>query len=203
MVGLHIRFYNPIKNDDVILCIPYPNIDYFTWKHLKDYKDDKDLINILDDILRFLDCRNETSVGRICMTTFPIYGIKMQEFYYYLDKIRNQFIYNEYINKLIELHVVNLIFEHDYPYIKTDNKDKTPKKRKYTANKFYRNITHDLFTNETVYVYINPKTGEEIQSKNPDLLEELNAPKPKKKRSSRITIPINNMTFDFNINKKE
>ena len=56
-----------------------------------------------------------------------------------------------------------------------------------------------MFTDKTNYIYSNLKTGDEIISDNPDLLEELNKPKEKKKKDKTpkiINLP-EGFTFKF------
>ena len=58
-----------------------------------------------------------------------------------------------------------------------------------------------MFTNKKVYIYENARTKEKIESNNPDLLDELNAPKKKERKKSikikEVGVPISAMTFSF------
>ena len=59
----------------------------------------------------------------------------------------------------------------------------------------------DIFTGKETYIYENLRTLEKINVDNPNLLEELNAPKKKKvKKKKEVGVPISSMTFSF---KKE
>ena len=79
------------------------------------------------------------------------------------------------------------------PYIKI--------KKKLPENKFIKYTTKDIFTGKETYIYENLRTLEKINVDNPNLLEELNAPKKKKvKKKKEVGVPINSMTFSF---KKE
>lgn len=197
-----LMYVSPINNQQEELKLEYPSIDYMKFKSIYEYNNDFDLINILDKILKKLDCTIEYSCGRTCVTTFPIYNMTLSEYYFYLIRINNQFIYNNYIDKLIKRHIDNLIFEYEHPYIPPTNKKKvTSKKKKLPPNQFFKQVTHDLFTNKETYIYTNPRTKEEINSDNPNLLDELNAPKKRERKSSikikRGGVPISAMTFSF------
>ena len=190
-----IKYYDYIVNNYNILKLEYPNVDYEFWKRTKEFKNDIDLCKILDDILKNIDCRKEFNGCRMCMTTYPMYKIIISKYYYYLIKINNQELYNKYLDKLINLHNINVIFEYCNPIKKETKKIKT--KSKLPPNKYYRYLTHDLFTNEEIYLYINPRTNHEVRSNNPNLLEELNSKKKKVKQTKIASIPLTAMTFSF------
>lgn len=200
---LKLIFVNPITNQQEYLEIKYPYIDYFKFKRIREYNnDDTDLIAILDEILKKLDCTIEYSCGRNMMIAYPIYSITLSEYYFYLSRITNQFIYNEYIDKIIKRHIDNLIFEYKNPYIPPTKKKKfTIKKKKLPPNKFIKYVTHNLFTNEEEYIYFNTRTNQEIKSTNPNMLDELNTPKKKERKKSikikQVGVPMNAMTFSF------
>lgn len=192
---IEVTYHNYKINNKDILKIEYPDINYNTWKRTKEYNNDYDLCKILDSFLKDIDCTREFNGCRLCMTTYPIYKMIMSKYYYYLIKINNQFIYNKYLDKLINLHNYNIIYEYTNPI---NIKNKIEKKnKKQPPNKYYKYITHDLFTNEEIYLYINPKTNHEVRSTNPNLLEELNSPKKKIKQTKIDSIPLSAMTFSF------
>ena len=92
------------------------------------------------------------------------------------------------------------MFEIENPYKQKIQNNKTKTKTKKTIpNKFVKAVTKDLFTGEDIYVYENLKTGEIIKSKNPNLLDELNAPKEKEKKTKvkSISVSLDAMTFSF------
>ena len=190
---LQLEFVNPINSQLTCLNIRYPIIDYCTFKMIKEYSNDTDLIKILDSFLEDLDCTIEYDCGRPRMTSYPIYDIILSRYYFYLIKINNQFVYNDYVNKLIDRHIKNIIFEYENPYIRKATK------RKRKVNKFVKYETYDLFTNEKKYIYHNEYTNKEIESTNPNLLEELNSPKKKEHKKVIKTktkgVPISAMTF--------
>lgn len=199
---LPLNYVNPINNQEEILNIEYPRVDYMSFKSTKEYNNDYDLIVILDDIIKELDCTIEYDCGRPKVTTFPIYNMTLSEYYFYLSRIINQFIYNNYIDKVIKRHIDNLVFEYEHPYVPPVSKKKsTIKKKKLPPNKFFKQVTHDLFTGKEKYIYTNPRTGEEIMSNNPNMLDELNASKKKERKKSikikQTGVPISAMTFSF------
>ena len=196
---LKIDFDNPITNEHSRLVIQYPIINYQEWKRTSNYNNDKDITDILDKYLTYMDCTKEYSSGRPMMTTYPIYSIYCTFYFWFVIKLVNQFIYNQYINKLIQRHIDNLIFEHENPYIANIEKPKRKPKRA-KPNKFFKQTTIDMFTGEKIYYYDNPKTGEHIESKDGDKLKELNARKINK-AIKKSTVPLSAMTFSFK--KKE
>lgn len=199
---LPVNYVNPINNQEEILNIEYPRIDYMSFKSTKEYNNDSDLIVILDDIIKDLDCTIEYDCGRPRMTTFPIYNMTLSKYYFYLSRITNQFIYNKYVDKVIKRHIDNLVFEYEHPYVSPVSKKKsTTKKKKLPPNKFFKQVTHNLFTGKKKYIYINPRTKEEVISDNSNMLDELNASKKKERKKSikikETGVPISAMTFSF------
>lgn len=197
-----LTYVNPINNQQENLNLDYPKIDYIAFKRIYEYNNDSDLINILDDVLKDLDCTIEYDYGRLRMTTYPIYNMNLSKYYFYLSRITNQFIYNKYVDKVIKRHIDNLVFEHEHPYVPPISKKKsTTKKKKLPPNKFFKQVSHDLFTGKEKYIYTNPRTREEIMSDNPDMLDKLNTPKKKERRKSikikQTGVPISAMTFSF------
>lgn len=193
-----LSYVNPITEEINCLEVAYPIIDYGKFKRLHEYNSDSDLIKILDNILKDLDCTKEYNGVRFRTTTYPIYSMFLSDYYFYVNKIVNQFIYNEYIDKLIKRHIDNIVFEHDNPYIVNTKSNK--KKKKSPPNKFVKYTTKDMFTNKSKYVYCNYKTDEQIESDNPDLLDKLNSKISKRKQNNKrkqIGVPLSAMTFNF------
>lgn len=193
-----LNYVNPITDEINYLEVQYPIIDYGKFKRLHEYNNDSDLIKILDNILKDLDCTKEYNGVRFRTTTYPIYSMFLSDYYFYVNKITNQFIYNEYIDKLIKRHIDNIVFEHDHPYIVNTKTNK--KKKKSPPNKFVKYTTKDMFTNKSKYVYCNYKTDEQVESDNPDLLDKLNSKNSKHKQNNKrkqIGVPLSAMTFNF------
>lgn len=193
---LDILFFNPIISKKDVLSLKYPNVDYHYWK-CNTYYSDNGIKHSLDILLKDLDCSIEYSYGRPMSMDNLNYEYYLSNYYYYIIKFNNKSYYDIYIDKLIKLHINNIIFEYEYANRRIiENKPKKSKKR--PPNKFVRYITHDLFTNEKVYIYENLATKETIESSNPNLLDELNS-KNKTKRQTKIvsSISLNSMTFNF------
>lgn len=191
---IKIKFYNYNTHTNDDLLIEYPDVNYEYWKRTKEFKDDIELTNILDNILKDLDCTRKLGEQHLNSTIYPKYKFTLTSYYYYLIKLQDQFLYNKYLDKLINRHNYNIVYEKCLT-----NKPKEIKsspKKKTAPNKFYRYITHDMFTNEVIYLYINAKTGEEIRSSNPNLLDELNN-KKKIKQTKQNSISLDAMTFSF------
>lgn len=193
-----LSYVNPITDEINYFEVQYPIIDYGKFKRLHEYNNDNDLIKILDNILNDLDCTKEYNGVRFRTISYPIYSMFLSDYYFYVNKIVNQFIYNEYIDKLIKRHIDNIVFEHDNPYIVNTKSNK--KKKKSPPNKFVKYTTKDMFTNKSKYVYCNYKTDEQIESDNPDLLDKLNSKISKRKQNNKrkqIGVPLSAMTFNF------
>ena len=199
---LSLTYHNPISASDDVLNVDYPDIDYIEFKRTYEYNTDDDICKILNNIIKDLNCTIEYSYGRPMMTTNFNYKARMSDYYRYLLKLVNQLLYNKYIDKLIQRHIDNITFEYEHPYIpSTKNRKESKKKKKLPPNNYVRYVTHDMFTGEIIYHYINARTGDTIKSSNPDLLAELNVPKKKeRKKSIKIKsagVPISAMTFSF------
>lgn len=195
---MKLNYVNPITDEINYLEVQYPIIDYGKFKRLHEYNSDSDLIKILDNILKDLDCTKEYNGVRFRTTSYPIYSMFLSDYYFYVNKITNQFIYNEYIDKLIKRHIDNIVFEYDNPYIVNTKTNK--KKKKSPPNKFVKYTTKDMFTNKSKYVYCNYKTDEQVESDNPDLLDKLNSKISKRKQNNKrkqIGVPLSAMTFNF------
>ena len=189
---IQLMFHNPIFNNEDYLVFEESVIDYCNWRNIKDTKTDNDICEILNLLLIYLDCSRMLSGMPINRTTNIRYKDELGEYWYYLLKFNNQLLYNEYFDKLINLHTKNIIVEHSR--IKEDKPKVTKTKKPKVENKYFRYTTKDMFTNEEVFVYRNPKTGDEITSTNPDLLEELNKPKEKVRKRA---VDVSFMTFSF------
>lgn len=197
-----VKWINPLTLTEDVLNIERPKVEDSYWYHVEDCRTDDDVTNVLEDILKRLDCTREYDCGRPMMTTFLNYHSTFSDYYYYLLKLDNQITYNLYIDKLIKRHIENFLFEYAHPYIpKQVNKKKRNSKKRTVPNKFIKQESINMFTGEHTYFYTNPKTGEEYESSNPDFLEELKRRKKKEKAPKRGAVPISSMTFNFKKNK--
>lgn len=186
-----LKWINPLVNTEDVLKIERPFVDYTEWIYLS-YKE---TIPALDDLLKDLDCTREYNCGRPMMTTILNYNNKLSEYYYYLLRLDNYILYNEYVDKLIDRHVQNIIFEYEYPIApKIKSKPKRNSKKRTIPNTFIKQKSIDMFTGKEVYYYDNIKTGEHYESNNPDLITKIKKRKDKVKRTG---VPIEAMTFSF------
>lgn len=188
---------------EIIINTNYPNYSYNeTEKYfylLNKFNNIEDSINY---ILSDLDCTRLTKDGkRICTTNSFMYENYIYLYIRFLLRIKDYVLYNKYYNLLLKIHNNNLEFEKTFIEKPIDKKKKVVKSKKQKIdNKFIRKVTYDLFTNEPHYIYFNPKTGEEINSDNPNLLDELNnKTKNVRKVSKMVPVPTG-IVFNF---KKE
>lgn len=202
---MNLLYINPINNQQEVLTLNYPNVDYMYYSFVKSYSNDDDLIKILNTLLKELDCTRVYDNGFRFLTVYPMYSMVLSDFYYYLVKLNNQFVYNQFIDRVVAQHINNIVYEHNNPIVRDIKERPNPKdKRKTPPNKFFKSSEKDMFTGEVKYIYNNPKTGEEIISSDGNLLDELNAKKTKvKKTSPKKTkvekLDMSNITFNFNI----
>ena len=195
MNNLILKSINPISYQKYDIILKYYNINYKDWLNIDDIKSDNDLINKLNYLLKCLDCTIVYDFGRNCILNSNLYELISSEYYYYLLKFKNQILYNLYIDKYIEQHNKNILFDFHNPVCVE------PKKKKPKAKKgFIKQESRDLFSGEITYQYINLSTNETITSDDPNLLETLNKPKVriKKEKVTKVTsVPLSSMTFNF------
>lgn len=193
-----VKWINPLTNEEDVLIVERPFVDVIYWYHVIDCRNDTEICTVLNNILKELDCTREYSCGRPMMTYLSNYKITISNYYYYLLKLNNQFLYNNYINYLINRHIKNILFEYEHPYSPTKIvKKKRNSKKRIIEDKFIKQETIDMFTGNKKYFYINAKTGEQFESSNPNLVDELKQRKKKEKVSKRGAVPISAMTFSF------
>lgn len=197
-----ITYNNPISNneEDLIIDIDSPRYDYADFINNLALLYIGDIYKELNSILADLDCTRIFKSGRPMMIEYSQYKINIAKFLKLLYKIPGYSIYNEYIDKLINRHIENILFEFNNPIVK--KKPTNSKKQKAKPNKWIKAVTNDIFTGEERYIYENLKTGEIITSGNPDLLETLNAKKEKKTKEIKVKEQVDTslkyVTFSFN-----
>ena len=195
-----IIYNNPINNveESLNIDLEFINVDINKWHTYLYLLNNKSIYDILNDYLKDLDCTRIFKSGRPMMIEYPQYKIIMAEYIRFLNKISSFIIYNEYIDKLIQRHIDNILFEFNNPIVK--KKPTNSKKQKIKPNKWVRLETDDLFTGERKYIYENLKTGETITSGNPNLLETFNNSK-KKVKKEKVEQPkivsMNGLIFNF------
>ena len=201
-----ITYNNPINNveESLVVDIDMIYMDWCKWQNDQYLLQNKDLYDILDGYLVELDCSRVFKCGRPMMLCYTQYKIILSEFLKLLNKFPGYSIYNEYIDKFINLHENNIKFEFENPIVK--KKPTKAKKEKDKPNKWTKAVTNDIFTGEERYIYENIRTGELITSSNPDLLDTLNAPKKKEKKTKVVSTDLNfsvkGTVFNFKALKK-
>lgn len=139
---------------------------------------------LLDSLLSDLDATKLYKGNQVTPTNSWRYEETVERFIRTLFRIPlyDFVLYNNYVKLLLDRHNENLEFEANYqkpqPEVKKKTKGSTKKK---VPNLYIRTETHNLFTGELEYDYTNFATGDSFISPDPNLLEQLNAPKKKKK----------------------
>lgn len=181
----NINYYDPINKTESILKINKMPLNRIRLSTIQTYENDKDLENILRNILKDLNISKLVDGILRFTVESPRYQSMLSEYIYYLEKFNNHLKWNEYIDRLLATHTLNINFQKNYtPPVKgTINKTKSKVNNNNKAkNQFYRRETFDLFNEEKIYEYINPKTGEIIKSDNPNLCDKLNEELHKNKK---------------------
>ena len=192
-----------ITNEDIIYNHNLFNYSYLEWNRYC-YELDKYGDNYIYEIFKELNCDRYNKYGQqlISINDYE-YQLLLNNAIRVLDKFNDYLSYNSLFCNLICIHKNNVQICEEYSarpketeIHKTNRKsNKKPK----VKDEYLRSVSTDLFTGEPKYIYSNLKTGDEIISDNPDLLEELNKPKEKKKKATKVlSLPIG---FSFKLNK--
>ena len=178
--------------------IEYIEVGLVNWRTFPSYDNDFDTCCELERMLNSeLNCTRV--YNGVVFRTIHSYNYKYYCYIYYrlLLSLKNQLLYNKYVDKLIDNHNINIEM---YLNTKEDCTPKTKKKKTTTRkkkDKYIRETTTDIFTGETIYVYENTTTGEQITSKDGSLLDSLNGKVAKKKKNKAMPF-ISNISFKFN-----
>lgn len=190
-----LNFEHPITNEKCVLEIYNGERDRIALNRLRPFNTQVELITLIDETFTELDCSKLVSGMPLIIINSQRYKNALSDIYYYVNRLENILIQNEYITKIIDFHKNNIIIEATrYNNLKKPETKKSKSKTK--PNKFVRQVTKDMFTGETLYVYTNLKTGETIKSTDRNKLDELNA-KKKVKREKSVGVPMSAMTFKF------
>lgn len=192
-----------ITNEDIIYNHNLFNYSYLEWNRYC-YELDKYGDNYIYEIFKELNCDRYNKYGQqlISINDYE-YQLLLNNAIRVLDKFDDYLSYNNLFYNLICIHENNIRICEEYSarpketeIHKTNRKsNKKPK----VKDEYLRSVSTDLFTGQPKYIYSNLKTGDEIISDNPDLLEELNKPKEKKKKATKVlSLPIG---FSFKLNK--
>lgn len=192
-----------ITNEDIIYNHNLFNYSYLEWNRYC-YELDKYGDNYIYEIFKELNCDRYNKYGQqlISINDYE-YQLLLNNAIRVLDKLDDYLSYNILFCNLIRIHKNNVQVCEEYSArLKETEIHKTNRKsnkKPKVKDEYLRSVSTDLFTGQPKYIYSNLKTGDEIISDNPDLLEELNKPKEKKKKATKVlSLPIG---FSFKLNK--
>lgn len=192
-----------ITNEDIIYNHNLFNYSYLEWNRYC-YELDKYGDNYIYEIFKELNCDRYNKYGQqlISINDYE-YQLLLNNAIRVLDKLNNYLSYNSLFCNLICIHKNNVQICEEYSArpkeTETHKTNRKSNKKPKVKDEYLRSVSTDLFTGEPKYIYSNLKTGDEIISDNPDLLEELNKPKEKKKKATKVlSLPIG---FSFKLNK--
>ena len=192
-----------ITNEDIIYNHNLFNYSYLEWNRYC-YELDKYGNNYIYEIFKELNCDRYNKYGQqlISINDYE-YQLLLNNAIRILDKLNDYLSYNSLFCNLICIHKNNVQICEEYSArpkeTETHKTNRKSNKKPKIKDEYLRSVSTDLFTGEPKYIYSNLKTGDEIISDNPDLLEELNKPKEKKKKATKVlSLPIG---FSFKLNK--
>ena len=192
-----------ITNEDIIYNHILFNYTYLEWNRYC-YELDKYGDNYINEIFKELNCDKYNKYGQqlISVDTYE-YQLLLNNAIRFLDKLNDCLYYNVLFCNLVNIHETNIQVCKEYSARLEETKihktNRKSNKKPKVKDEYLRSVSTDLFTGQPKYIYSNLKTGDEIISDNPDLLEELNKPKEKKKKAVKVlSLPIG---FSFKINK--
>ena len=192
-----------ITNEDIIYNHILFNYSYIEWNRYC-YELDKYGDNYIYEIFKELNCDRYNKYGQQLISVNDYeYQLLLNNAIRFLDKLDDYLSYNSLFCNLISIHKNNIQVCEEYSTrLKETEVHKTNRKgnrKPKVKDEYLRSVSTDLFTGQPKYIYSNLKTGDEIISDNPDLLEELNKPKEKKKKATKVlSLPIG---FSFKLNK--
>lgn len=192
-----------ITNEDIIYNHILFNYTYLEWNRYC-YELDKYGDNYIYEIFKELNCDRYNKYGQqlVSVDTYE-YQLLLNNAIRFLDKLNDCLYYNVLFRNLVNIHETNIQVCKEYSARLEETKihktNRKSNKKPKVKDEYLRSVSTDLFTGQPKYIYSNLKTGDEIISDNPDLLEELNKPKEKKKKAVKVlSLPIG---FSFKINK--
>lgn len=192
-----------ITNEDIIYNHNLFNYTYLEWNRYC-YELDKYGDNYIYEIFKELNCDRYNKYGQqlISINDYE-YQLLLNNAIRVLDKFDDYLSYNNLFYNLICIHENNIRICEEYSARSKETEihktNRKSNKKSKVKDEYLRSVSTDLFTGQPKYIYSNLKTGDEIISDNPDLLEELNKPKEKKKKATKVlSLPIG---FSFKLNK--
>ena len=184
-----------ITNEDIIYNHNLFNYSYLEWNRYC-YELDKYGDNYIYEIFKELNCDRYNKYGQqlISINDYE-YQLLLTIAIRVLDKLNDYLSYNSLFCNLICIHKNNVQICEEYSArpkeTETHKTNRKSNKKPKIKDEYLRSVSTDLFTGQPKYIYSNLKTGDEIISDNPDLLEELNKPKEKKKKATKVlSLPI-------------
>lgn len=184
-----------ITNEDIIYNHNLFNYSYLEWNRYC-YELDKYGDNYINEIFKDLNCDRYNKYGQqlISINDYE-YQLLLNNAIRFLDKLSDCLYYNILFHNLINIHEANVQICKEYSTkleeAKVHKTNRKSNKKPKVKDEYLRSVSTDLFTGQPKYIYSNLKTGDEIISDNPDLLEELNKPKEKKKKAVKVlSLPI-------------
>lgn len=185
-----------IEINDIIYNHQIINYEYLDWiKYISGFEKYTP-VEYFYQIIKELDCSKINKKGQQLMSINHYeYPLLINNAIKVLDRILDYRLYNDLFLYLISCHERNLEickeYDEEQRNKQTIKNPKTRTKKTKIKDEYLKSISTDLFTGKTNYIYSNLKTGDEIISDNPDLLEELNKPKEKKKKATKVlSLPI-------------
>lgn len=179
---LILEFHNPYTDKDDILTITRPNYDFAQWMGFNRVFYEVEDIDIIKSKLKDLNCCKLFNDKPYRRPDNLMYKVMLAEIFYFMLRLKDEFMYNHIIDTLCTIHEMNLNFVRDYDLEHNISHEK-PKRTRKTKS---RAATIDMFTGERIIVEVNDRTGK------------VTTPKPKPKFTNVGTIPLSNMTFNFN-----
>ena len=185
-----------IEINDIIYNHQIINYKYLDWiKYISGFEKYTP-VEYFYQIIKELDCSKINKKGQQLMSINHYeYPLLINNAIKVLDRILDYRLYNDLFLYLISCHERNLEickeYDEEQRNKQTIKNPKTRAKKTKIKDEYLKSISTDLFSGKTNYIYSNLKTGDEIISDNPDLLEELNKSKEKKKKVTKVlSLPI-------------
>lgn len=182
---LHIYNEEPLI-DEILEIEPY-NENRMSMRFIRDCKNDTEIKEELEQILRDLNCSIILKCGKLITVGTFKYNNLLSKYKYYYEQLTNKYFIEEFKDKLIKRHIENIIFDKKYfeeqkqLEISIENRKLHKAKLKYTrggrrkAPTWTENVTYDLFNAHPVYYYSNDIDDIQYRSDTKLTNEELNA----------------------------
>lgn len=205
-----LNYLNPITNNIETLNIDICSLNELYWYYYESFYNSEE--NLLEQINKsIIDLHPKFYKEAIYFgTDSTSYKDSLALIFRLLYRISDYILYNTIVEQIAKIHSDNIADEHEFllsikPKSKQRKmKDGAKRPKNIIKNEFVRHETEDMFTGKKTYLYENLKTGNRIESEDPNLLETLNAPKPKVKKEKTVKvkfvqkIDMSQVKFKFN-----